>query len=48
MIINGVDFHSKEFFFLCKVHHVKELYAFGSVITDNFRQQSDIDLLVEI
>lgn len=31
---------------ICKEHHVKELYAFGSVCTTNFNDNSDIDLLV--
>ncbi|RZJ34607.1 MAG: nucleotidyltransferase [Flavobacterium sp.] len=31
---------------LCKSHYVKTLYAFGSVLTDNFNDQSDVDLLV--
>ena len=32
---------------LCKSHNVKTLYAFGSVLTDKFNDQSDIDLLVD-
>ena len=32
---------------LCKEHKVKSLYAFGSVLTDNFNEQSDIDLVVD-
>jgi len=31
---------------LCESHHVKNLYAFGSVCTDKFNDSSDIDLLV--
>jgi len=31
---------------ICKEHHVKELFAFGSVCTSNFNEKSDIDLLV--
>ncbi|MBE0638198.1 MAG: nucleotidyltransferase domain-containing protein [Bacteroidales bacterium] len=31
---------------LCDAHHVKELFAFGSVCTDQFTSTSDIDLLV--
>ena len=33
---------------LCKEHKVKTLYAFGSVLTDNFGPNSDIDLVIEI
>ena len=31
---------------LCKQHHVKTLYAFGSVLTDKFNSDSDVDLIV--
>lgn len=31
---------------LCRQHHVKRLYAFGSVCTDNFNDKSDIDLII--
>lgn len=32
---------------LCKTHKVKSLYAFGSILTDNFNSESDIDLIVD-
>lgn len=32
---------------LCVNHKVKRLYAFGSVLTDKFNDQSDIDLIVD-
>jgi len=32
---------------LCKSHKVKSLYAFGSVLTDKFNNESDIDLIVD-
>lgn len=32
---------------LCKNHKVKKLYAFGSVLTDKFSPDSDIDLIVD-
>jgi hypothetical protein len=32
---------------LCKAYHVRRLYAFGSVITDEYNSKSDIDLLVD-
>jgi predicted nucleotidyltransferase len=31
---------------LLKEHRVKRAYAFGSVCTDNFNSESDIDLLI--
>ncbi|MCZ8168540.1 MAG: nucleotidyltransferase family protein [Flavobacterium sp.] len=32
---------------LCKTHNVKRLYAFGSILTDQFNEESDIDLIVD-
>ena len=32
---------------LCETHKVKSLYAFGSVLTDKFDKDSDIDLIVD-
>ena len=32
---------------LCEKHNVRRLYAFGSVLTENFSEKSDIDLLVD-
>lgn len=32
---------------LCKTHKVKSLYAFGSVLTDKFNKESDVDLIVD-
>jgi len=31
---------------LCRMYNVKSLFAFGSVCTDKFNDQSDIDLLI--
>jgi predicted nucleotidyltransferase len=33
---------------LCQQYRVCSLYAFGSVLTDRFNNNSDIDLIVEI
>ncbi len=33
---------------LCQKHKVKTLYAFGSVLTDKFGPNSDIDLVIDI
>lgn len=33
---------------LCETNNVKTLFAFGSVTTDKFREDSDIDLIVDI
>lgn len=40
---------SADFRAVCRDHSVKQLYAFGSAVTDHFNpERSDIDLLVEI
>jgi predicted nucleotidyltransferase len=31
---------------LCKTHNVKELFIFGSALTDQFNEESDIDFAV--
>jgi predicted nucleotidyltransferase len=31
---------------LCRQHKVKNMYLFGSVLTNKFSQESDVDLLV--
>lgn len=31
---------------ICKQHRVKQLYAFGSVCTDKFDSESDIDFII--
>lgn len=33
---------------LCKTNKVKTLFAFGSVVRDDFNENSDIDLVVDI
>lgn len=32
---------------LCRAYHVRELSIFGSVLRDDFREDSDLDVLVE-
>lgn len=32
---------------LCRLHKVKSLAVFGSILTDRFNDQSDVDLLVD-
>ncbi len=31
----------------CQKHHIRQLFFFGSVVRDDFRPDSDIDILVE-
>lgn len=43
-----IDNHIEEIKKACLINKVKALFAFGSVIQDNLKPESDIDLLVEI
>lgn len=43
-----LDAYKNKIIKLCKKHKVKHLFAFGSVLTNNFTAKSDIDLLVDI
>ena len=45
--MNLLDNHNKDISILCKAHKVKSLYAFGSVLTDKFNNESDVDLIVD-
>lgn len=31
---------------MCRLYNVNQLFAFGSVLTDNFNDSSDVDLIV--
>ena len=43
-----LDQYSNEINNLCLQNKVKSLFVFGSVITDQFTEKSDIDLVVDI
>lgn len=45
--MNQLQALAPEIIKLCKEHKVKNLYAFGSVLTDKFNDESDIDLIVD-
>ncbi len=45
--MDNLETYLKDIEKLCKSHKVKSLYAFGSVLTDNFNEHSDIDLVVD-
>lgn len=32
---------------LCSIHKVRRLFVFGSVLTDRFKKDSDVDLVVD-
>jgi uncharacterized protein len=42
-----LETHKEDIKQLCSTHNVKLLYAFGSVLTDKFNSDSDIDLIVD-
>jgi predicted nucleotidyltransferase len=46
--MNLINQHIDKVNELCKKHHVKELYAFGSVLDEKkFNDKSDVDLIVK-
>ena len=45
--MNLIENYRKDITELCKTHKVKSLYAFGSVLTDQFNNESDVDLIVD-
>ena len=45
--MNRLEVYSPDINQLCKTYKVKTLYAFGSVLIDNFNAESDIDLIVD-
>src|SRR5688500_2600784 len=45
--MNLLDSNKDHLITLCKKHQVNTLFAFGSVLTDKFGQDSDIDLIVD-
>ena len=42
-----IEQHIKDINKLCVIHKVKELYAFGSVLTEKFDSDSDVDFVVD-
>ena len=42
-----IDDNKTKLFTLCKTRHVRELYLFGSILTDQFHDKSDIDILIQ-
>ena len=47
LTMNRLETYTSDIIKLCETHKVKSLYAFGSVLTDNFNEESDIDLIVD-
>ena len=44
--MNIVEQKISSIFELCKLHHVKNMHLFGSILTKNFSSDSDVDFLV--
>ena len=44
--MNLLEKYHSEIQRLCIEYNVRQLYAFGSVLTDKFKESSDIDLIV--
>ena len=42
-----IDTNKDRLFELCDTHKVKELYLFGSILTEKFQDSSDIDMLIQ-
>jgi len=42
-----IEQHTREIETLCHQHHVRRLYVFGSVLTNDFALDSDVDLIVD-
>ncbi len=47
MTLNGIEFDETRIAALCRRAGVKRMFLFGSILTDRFRGDSDIDVLVE-
>jgi predicted nucleotidyltransferase len=46
--MNELKDHMEQIKALCNAHRVKSLFAFGSVVSDKLKAESDIDLIVDI
>lgn len=46
-LMNLIDKNINKLTLLCRQHKVKELYIFGSILTETFNDLSDIDFLVQ-
>ena len=45
--MNIVEQNREKLIELCENHNVKELYLFGSILTEKFNEKSDIDMLIQ-
>ncbi|HEV7331507.1 MAG TPA: nucleotidyltransferase domain-containing protein [Flavisolibacter sp.] len=42
-----IDQYTRDIQKLCEQYRVRRLYVFGSVLTDSFKQDSDVDLIID-
>lgn len=47
MIYHGIEIPRERIADFCRRHHIRRLALFGSILRDDFRPDSDIDVLVE-
>ena len=47
IVHHGIEIDMEALAEVCRRYHVRELSLFGSVLRDDFRAESDIDVLVE-
>jgi predicted nucleotidyltransferase len=47
MIFHGIDFSGTEIAAFCRRNRIRRLSLFGSILRDDFREGSDVDILVE-
>ncbi len=47
MTLHGIEFPHKRIEEFCRANGIRRLALFGSVLRDDFRRDSDIDVLVE-
>ena len=47
MAVHRIEIPEAEITAFCRRHHIRRLALFGSVLRDDFRPDSDIDVLVE-
>jgi predicted nucleotidyltransferase len=45
--VNQLSAHIRDITDLCSTYGVRHLYAFGSILTDKFNAESDVDLIVD-
>lgn len=47
MVLHGIELSSERIARFCRDNSIRRLSVFGSILRDDFRPESDIDLIVE-